>query len=458
MKKLARTISGVTPVAVMTRPQGCPGNCVYCPNYEVTPRSYTPASPAVLRARRCNFDAATQVQTRLDMLARMGHPTDKVELIIMGGTFLASPEDYQYGFVKDCYDAMNGAVSDSLAEAVSRNETARFRCVGLCVETRPDFCGPEEVRRMLDFGITRIELGVQTLDDDIFRIVRRGHGVAAVVSATKLLKDYGFKVHYHWMPGLPGMNPERDLELFKTVFSDERFRPDGMKLYPVMVVAGTELEKWYRDGNYQPYTDNVMIDLMAAMKAEVPPYVRLSRVLRDIPPQYIVGGLKNSVRDVVKKRMRAAGKECRCIRCREHGHRQRDGWEIGEPSMKRLDYPAQGGDEIFLSLEDDKETLFGLLRLRVQSYPIGEVDKTGDVPAAIVRELHVYGAEVPLNNQEDSAAQHKGLGRKLVAEAERIAAEEFGVGQIAVLSGVGAREYYRNLGYELIDGYMVKGL
>jgi len=382
MKKLARTISGVTPVAVMTEPQGCPGECVYCPRYEATPRSYTPESPAVLRARSCGYDAAAQVGKRLGILSGMGHPTDKVELIIMGGTFLATTADYQYRFVKGCYDAMNGTVSADLATAIAANETARFRCTGLCIETRPDYCGPVEVKRMLEFGATRVELGVQTLDDDTFRMVRRGHGVAEVVRATQILKDCGFKVHYHWMPGLPGMTPERDLALFRTLFADERFRPDGMKLYPVMVVAGTELERWYRAGNYRPYDDNTMIDLMADMKAEVPPYVRLSRVLRDIPARYIVGGLRNSVRDLVKKRLRASGRECRCIRCREQGHRRRGGGEIGEPELKRSDYRAQGGNEIFLTMEDDKETLFALLRLRVQDYPVGGPEADGETPRA----------------------------------------------------------------------------
>ncbi len=248
MKKFARTISGVTPVAVMTQPMECPGQCLYCPTYPTAPRSYTPESPAVIRARQCGYDVRKQVRLRLKILSQMGHPTDKIELIVMGGTFLACPEDYQYQFIKDCFDALNGKESATLEEAKRLNETASHRCTGLCLETRPDWCQQEQVDRMLEFGTTRVELGVQTLDDEIYRVVRRGHKVADVVKATQLLKEHGFKVHYHWMPGLPDSTPEKDLELSKQLFSDARFRPDGLKIYPTMVVEGTELEKWYQAG------------------------------------------------------------------------------------------------------------------------------------------------------------------------------------------------------------------
>ncbi|MDP3879888.1 MAG: tRNA uridine(34) 5-carboxymethylaminomethyl modification radical SAM/GNAT enzyme Elp3 [Dehalococcoidales bacterium] len=458
MRKFTRTISGVTPVAVMTQPMACPGQCVYCPTYTAIPRSYTPESPAVLRARQCDYDAASQVRMRLRILSDMGHPTDKVELIIMGGTFLAYPEDYQYRFIKGCYDALNDRESATLEEAKLLNETASHRCTGLCLETRPDWCRQEEIERMLDFGATRVELGVQMLDDEIYGLVKRGHRVADVVKASRLLREHGFKVHYHWMPGLPGSTPEKDLELSRQLFSDARFRPDGLKLYPTMVVAGTELEKWYQDGSYQPYPASVMTDLVADIKSIVPGYVRISRVLRDIPSKFIVGGLKDSLRDVVKHRMRELGTGCRCIRCREYGHRVQDGWETGEPRMVRIDYEASEGKEIFLSLEDERETLFGLLRMRVQSRPVARLGQL-DGSLALIRELHVYGAEVPLNRQNPAAAQHKGTGKALVAEAERIARAEFQARQMAVLSGTGAREYYRTeFGYRSQADYMVKRL
>jgi len=476
----------VTPVAVMARPMGCPGQCIYCPTYAATPRSYTPESPAVLRARECDYEPGEQARLRLKVLADMGHPTDKIELIVMGGTFLAGPVDYQYEFIKACYDALNGEGSATLEDAKQLNENASHRCVGLCLETRPDWCGPEQVARMLEFGATRVELGVQTLDDAIYELVRRGHGVEAVVSATQLLKEHGFKVHYHWMPGLPGSTPEKDLALSKQLFEDPRFRPDGLKLYPTMVVSGTELEKWFQAGRYQPYDNETMTNLVAEIKSIVPKYVRISRILRDIPPKFIVGGLKDSLRDVVRERMKQAGTECRCIRCREYGHRLLTGREIGEPLLIRMDYEASGGKEVLLSFEDKQETLFGLLRLRIQSKPIARLGRETNGPdsiGAIIRELHVYGPEVPLKQQVpqarlpesrpacqssggtagrrdgEQAIQHKGFGRALLAEAERLAREEFQARQMVVLSGVGAREYYRaDFGYRSLGDYMVKSL
>jgi elongator complex protein 3 len=439
---------------VMARPMGCPGKCVYCPTYSTAPQSYTPESPAVQRARLCDYDAKKQVELRLKVLTEMGHPTDKVELIVMGGTFLAAPEDYQYQFVKDCYDALNNMPSQNLEEAKRLNETAVNRCVGLCIETRPDWCETRHIQRMLDFGTTRVEIGVQMLDDDVYRIVGRGHTVEDVTAATYRLKIHGFKVHYHWMPGLPGSSPSKDLELSGTIFDDSRFRPDGLKIYPTMVIEGTELERWLKEGKYQPYDNDVMTGLVADIKALVPKYVRISRVLRDIPPQYIVGGLKDSMREEVKDRLARAGKSCRCIRCREFGHRTREGWAIGEPELARLDYDASGGREIFLSFEDKNETLFGLLRLRVQMMTEAQYQ----VPQAIVRELHIYGPEVPLNSHSSTAIQHRGLGRALLAEAERITAEEFQVHELAVLSGVGARQYYAESGYGGVGAYMVKAL
>jgi elongator complex protein 3 len=459
MKKFARTISGVTPVAVMTLPMKCPGQCIYCPTYPAIPQSYTPESPAVLRAKRCGYDAKKQIELRLKVLSEMGHPTDKVELIVMGGTFLAYPEDYQYQFIKDCFDALNGEESSTLEGAKRLNEIANHRCTGLCIETRPDWCQQEEIDRMLEFGTTRVELGVQTLDDEIYRLVRRGHKVEDVVKATRLLKEHGFKVHYHWMPGLPDSTRDKDLELSARLFNDDSFKPDGLKLYPTMVVEGTELEKWYRDGRYHPYPPDEMISLLIDIKSIVPKYVRISRVMRDIPAKFIVGGLKDSLRDVIKQRMERQSIECKCIRCREYGHRARNGWEIGSPHLVRMDYEASGGKEIFLSFEDENETLFGLLRMRIQSKPIISLGKQVEEGLALIRELHIYGPEVPLTGQKPEAAQHKGLGKALLREAERIAGNEFQAQQMVVLSGVGAKEYYRSeFGYGSQGEYMVKNL
>ncbi len=456
MKKVSRTISGVTPVAVMTLPQGCPGKCIYCPTYVATPQSYTPESPAVLRAKSCDYDATKQVELRLHVLSEMGHPTDKVEMIVMGGTFLSYPVEYQNRFIKGCYDALNGTISGNLKEAQKLNESARHRCVGLCIETRPDWCREEDISRMIEFGATRVELGVQTLDDKIYETVRRGHRVEDVIRATRMLKEAGLKVHYHWMPGLPGSTPEHDLELSRVMFEHEDYKPDGLKLYPTMVVEGTVLYEWYRAGTYQPYEKEVMINLLADIKALVPKYVRISRVLRDIPAKYIVAGLKDSLREPLKSVMEQKGISCRCIRCREYGHKVQMGLPVAEPVLDRMDYEASGGHEIFLSFEDKFMTLFGLLRLRIQKKPSSGPGFAAD--AALVRELHVYGPEVMLGNKDIEAVQHKGLGKSLLAEAERIALCEFGIKRMAILSGVGAREYYRTEGYKLEDGYMVKEL
>ena len=436
----------------MAKPFPCPGRCVYCPDLPGAPKSYTVESPAVLRAIKCNFEPGKQVQVRLKTLADMGHAEDKVELIIMGGTFLAYRRDYQYQFVKDCYDALNGVASVDLREAKKFNEVAEHRCVGLCIETRPDWCGEEEIKNMLEFGATRVEIGVQTLDDDIHRLTKRGHGVAEVISATRLLRDYGFKVYYHWMPGLPGSTPEHDLELSRKLFDDEYFRPDGLKLYPTLVIAGSELENWYHDNRYHPYKDEEMIKLLVNIKTLIPKYVRIPRLMRDIPGKFILAGCKDlALRGNIRKRMDELGIRCKCIRCREYGHRLRDGWAIGQPRLTRMDYETYGGREIFLSYEDTNETLFGLLRMRIKTI-------AANVGLALIRELHIFGPEVPLGEKGNQVAQHRGLGESLLREAERIARAEFYAGELSILSGVGAREYYRSLGYNLENAYMVKRL
>jgi elongator complex protein 3 len=457
IKKQSRTISGVTPIAVMTRPSACPGNCVYCPTYSDIPQSYTPTSPAVMRAINCEYDPKKQVDLRISILKEMGHPVDKVELIIMGGTFLSTPRDYQYNFVKSCFDALNGVESSSLEEAQSLNEEADNRCIGLCIETRPDYCKQSDIEWMVEMGATRVEMGVQAADDEIYRLTRRGHSVKDVIDATRNLKMTGLKVHYHCMPNLPGVTKEKDRELFAMLFTDKNFRPDGLKIYPTMVVAGTELERWKNEGLYKPYDDEELIDLIADLKSVVPGYTRISRVLRDIPSVYITGGPKDSLRERVQKRLAQRGESCQCIRCREYGHRTKQGWKTGEAEFKRLDYEASDGQEIFLSFEDEQNTLFGLLRLRLQHQPPLGFDKKNGI-FAFVRELHVYGAEVAIGERDDVSAQHKGLGRSLLAEAERIAHSEFGADNMYILSGVGARQYYRVFGYSLKNNYMYKDL
>jgi len=406
---------------------------------------------------RCDFDPFEQVQLRLRSLRDMGHPVDKVELIVMGGTFLACPVDYQYWFVQRCYDALNGQAAVDMAGARALNESATLRCVGLCVETRPDWCGEAEIGRLLDFGATRVELGVQTLDDEIHALTRRGHGVAEVIEATARLRRYGFKVYYHWMPGLPGSTPELDMALTARLFDEPQFRPDGLKLYPTVVVQGSELAQWYADGRYRPGTTLEMRDLLIRMKALVPPYVRIARLMRDIPRKFIIAGCDDlALRDTVKNRMKELGVACQCIRCREFGHRVRDRWKVGEATLHELHYDVTGGTEVMLSYEDEQGTLFGLLRLSLVHGP--SLGSDGAAPTATVRELHVFGQEVALGERDESAAQHRGLGGALLQEAERIAADRYRAPLLRILSGVGVRHYYRNLGYALEGPYMVKRL
>jgi elongator complex protein 3 len=406
-----------------------------------------------MRARQLSYDPHKQVLARLRAFTAMGHPTDKVELIIMGGTFLAYPIEYQYEFVKRCYDALNGKESKDLDMAKNINETTEHRSVALCIETRPDFCGPDEIKRMLDFGATRCELGVQIVDDEIYKKTKRGHTVADVKTATRLLKEAGFKVGYHLMPGLPGSSMKKDIERFKEIFDSEDFRPDQIKLYPTQVMKNSELENQYNAGKYEPYSDSELVDLLIKLKSLVPKWCRVMRVMREIPPSYLVAGTKRiDLRNVVLEKMQKNGLHCQCIRCREvgfalrHGRITKEELASSDVKLNKIEYPASGGTEVFLSFENPKEIIFGLCRLRVDG------SKT-----ALIRELHVFGPEVKLG-AESERVQHKGLGTALMKEAERIATEH-GCDKIKVISGVGVREYYKNLGYELDnEQYMSKGI
>ncbi|MEM5804861.1 MAG: tRNA uridine(34) 5-carboxymethylaminomethyl modification radical SAM/GNAT enzyme Elp3 [Candidatus Aenigmatarchaeota archaeon] len=452
MKKVVRTISGVTPLAVMLKPRPCPhGKCDYCPSYSGVPESYTPTSPVVLRAIDCNYDPRRQVEARLKIMGLMGHATDKIELIVMGGTFTAYPADYRRGFVKGCFEGMNGAAAAGLEEAKKANETAKHRCVAMCLETRPDWCKEEHIDEMLDIGATRVEIGVQTLDDKTQAATHRGHGTAEVIEATRLLKDSCFKVGYHMMLGLPGATPESDVETFRTLFSDERFQPDQVKIYPTFVIKGTPLEKAFNAKDFKPYTTGQIVDTIVRIKQIVPQHVRIMRVMRDIPAQYIASDCRYShLRDAIKERMNTTGAKCGCIRCREVGHGMRAGKHAGNMELKRTDYNASGGKEIFLSFESDW-MIASLLRLRLPGSPFRpELDG-----AALVRELHTFGPQAAIGTPGEW--QHKGYGRRLMAEAESVA-KEAGYEKMAVIAGVGVREYFYKLGYKLDGPYVSKAL
>ena len=441
LRKPTKTISGVAPVAVMLPPRPCPhGACTYCPSLKA-PQSYTPESPAVLRARSCDYSAYKQTKIRVKTLKSMGHPVDKIELIIMGGTFLAYPEDFKKKFIKDCYDALNGKKSKTLGEAKKLNQKAKYRCVALCIETRPDYCSDKHVKEILEYGATRVELGVQAIDDKIYELVNRGHKVADVIEATKRLKKAGFKIGYHLMPGIPGSNNKKDLEMYKEVFSNSKFKPDQVKIYPCQVLKGAGLEKLYWDEEYYPYSKEQVAELVIEMLKVTPRYCRVMRIMREIPPSYLVAGIKEidmrkDIEEVVRKRKY----KIKEIRFREVGFALRDNRKVNKDlKIKKTKYLASDGIEFFLEAVNKDDLLFGLLRLRL------EKDKKS---LATVRELHVYGPALNLGEQGKDKYQHKGLGRELLAEAEKIARKK-GYKKMRIISGVGVREYYKKFGYKL---------
>ena len=449
IKKPMRTASGVAVVAVMTSPYPCPhGKCAYCPGgvSNDSPQSYTGKEPAARRAAMNRFDPYDQVESRLTQLEEIGHDTDKIDLIIMGGTFTSRNPKYQEWFVKRCLEAMNGHDSPSLEAAQEANSHAKRRCIGLTVETRPDyFYKDEQIERMMALGATRVELGVQILDSEVLAGVERGHGVEEVAKATKVCRDHGLKVCYHLMPGLPGSSPEHDYECFAKCFDDPSFRPDMLKFYPTLVVAGTRTYEMWENGEFEPYDVDTAVDLLSRMKSIVPEYVRIQRIQRDIPvPEITAGILKSNLRQLVQSNMEAHGQTCRCIRCREVGHTGEILEDESLVRMETLEYEASGGKERFISY-NYRDSLVGYVRLR-----------TNDTDTAMIRELKVFGNETAIGAVAESW-QHRGFGRKLVAEAERVAVSE-GKTKIIVTSGIGVRGYYASLGYHLERPYMAKNL
>lgn len=450
-RKPMRTASGVAPIAVMITPEGsCGWKCVYCPYTGKAPKSYTGYEPAALRARDNDFDAYRQVRARLRQFELNGHATAKCDAIVMGGTFLHMPSAYKKGFIRGIYDALNGKKAGSLMQAERLNEHAAHRMVGLTIETRPDVCGKKEIDEMLDYGATKVELGVQHPSDRIYKLINRGHSVKDVIDATRLLKNSGFKVCYHIMPGLPGSSPRQDVEMFRKLFSDCRFRPDMLKIYPAMVIPGTGLHRMMMRGEYFPYSTEEAADVIAKAYRHIPGYVRVMRIQRDIPVNLTAGGVdKSNLREIVDKKLLGSREEIREIRLREAGLRR---MRILKPELLRLDYAASGGKECFLSIEDGKSRVLGaVLRLRI---PGESHRKEIDCETAVVRELHVFGEETPLG--EKGSVQHMGFGTKLLEEAEEIARRDFCRCKVVVISAVGVREYYRKRGYTHEGPYMSK--
>ncbi|OIO51579.1 tRNA uridine(34) 5-carboxymethylaminomethyl modification radical SAM/GNAT enzyme Elp3 [Candidatus Uhrbacteria bacterium CG_4_10_14_0_8_um_filter_58_22] len=468
VKARVRSLSGVAVVTVLTKPYHCPGRCIYCPSEARMPKSYLSNEPAAMRALTYRFDPYNQVIGRLRALTDNGHPTDKIELIVKGGTWSAHRWDYRREFVRRCFDACNDftahrrRTSSDLATSQRRNETAGQRIVGLTLETRPDFITPPEIVRLRELGCTRIELGVQTTDDKILTDCRRGHDSSAVIRATALLRDAGFKVDYHLMPQLPGATPESDLRMLRGVFSSPDYRPDMIKIYPCAVLKTAELYDWWKSGRYRPYSDAGLLETLIAIKKELPHYCRVSRVIRDIPsPSIVAGNSVTSLRQVVEKEMKTRGLACRCLRCREIGRVAQSDPDIlsAKPTLFDDIYEASGGTEHFLSFEDpERRAVFAFCRLRLP----GNVSDQHNLPpeirgAALLRELHTYGHLVPIDGHSPKSAQHHGHGRRLMDEAEQLARQS-GFKRMAVISGVGVRAYYRKLGYRRRGTYMIKCL
>ncbi len=456
LKKPVKTASGVAVIALMPKPYACPhGRCTYCPGgIEFnSPNSYTGNEPATVSAIEVEYDPKKQILSKIDKLVAYGHDPTKMELVIVGGTFLFMPRDYQENFIKSCYDALNGFDSASLEEAKSNNERTKIRNVGFTIETKPDYCKKEHVDRMLDYGVTRIEIGVQSLQERVYKIVNRGHTYSDVIESFQISKDAGYKIVAHMMPGLPSMSPEGDIADFKQLFEDPDLKPDMLKIYPSLVLQHTPLYEQYLQGQYSPYSDSDMIRVLVESKKIIPRWVRIMRVQREISPGEIIAGPKSgNLRQIVHESLKKQNLSCKCIRCREIGSAEPQ----KEILLHREDYESSGGNEVFLSYDDSFDRIYGFLRLRKPSSKAHRSEMTDKT--CIVRELHVYGKSLKIGEREDGQIQHSGLGKNLMGEAEKISSEEFDAKKILVISAVGTREYYRKLGY-LPDGpYMAKTL
>ncbi|WP_303235345.1 tRNA uridine(34) 5-carboxymethylaminomethyl modification radical SAM/GNAT enzyme Elp3 [Methanosphaera cuniculi] len=480
MKKPTRTISGVAIVAIMCHPHKCPhGRCKYCPESSIAPPSYTGEEPAALRARMFKFDPYIQTFNRLYQLRNIGHSIDKVELIIMGGTFASRTLDYQEWFVTQALRAMNDfeKIVDTLpknqreieivpptdfkyiSDVQKVNETSKVRCIGLTFETRPDYSKHQDVNRMLDFGVTRVELGVQTLYNHVYSQIDRGHRINDVIEANQILRDSAIKVAMHMMPGLT-QSRSMDLRMFKRLFSEEAFSPDMLKIYPCLITEGSEFYEMWKKGEYEPYTSDEAVDLIVDVKKILPKWVRTMRIQRDIPATLINAGVKKSnLGELVYNRLEEEDIQCQCIRCREVGHKKAHGIDVDYDNIEllRTDYKAVGGREIFLSYEDvSNDILIGFTRLRIPSQNAFRPEITPTT--ALIRELHVYGHMQNIGKTDDKLWQHHGYGTNLIKKAEEIAQDEYNKDKMSIISGIGVRDYYRKLGYEKDGPYMSKQL
>jgi|TARA_Y100000310_G_C20652184_1_gene800054 elongator complex protein 3 len=506
LAKPTRTISGVAVCAIMTKPHNCPhGRCSYCPGgvnsvFGTVPQSYTGKEPATRRAIRNNYDAYLQVMNRLEQYIAAAHVPDKLELIIMGGTFPSCSKAYQESFTKNSLQAMNdfsslfiskdnklnlikfkkffelpGDIANekrtkrihkkllkiknkktSLESEQIKNEKSNIRCIGITIETKPDYGKLEQGNEMLRLGCTRVELGIQTVYDRVLEKINRGHLVKDSIESTRILKDLGFKINYQIMPGLPGVTKKQDLDALKTLFKDENFKPDMLKIYPCMVLEGTRLFQEYKKGKFKPLTTKQAANLIIKLKKFIPEYVRIMRVQRDIPTFMTEAGVdKTNLRQYVEKLCKEKGIKCRCIRCREAGINIMNNKtiNINNIQIKIIGYEASKGKEFFIAAEDKKnDILFGYCRLR---FPSQFLRKEITKDSSLVRELHIYSLAVPIGKKSDESFQHRGIGKKLLKTAEEVSSKNR-KDKIVVISGIGARQYFAKLGYKKQGPYMVK--
>ena len=471
--KPVRTLSGVTTVTVLTKPYPCPGKCIFCPTDVRMPKSYLPDEPGAMRGLEHDFDPYSQVRSRMTALENLGHPTDKIELLILGGTWSSYKRDYQAWFVRRCFDALNvgheewiqpegheglqdaggGFDTPDLRAAHAVNEGAAHRNVGLVIETRPDAITPDEVRWLRILGVTKVQMGAQSLDDRILDLNKRGHDVECTRRATALLRAAGFKIALHWMPNLHGATPDSDLEDFGRLWSG--LCPDEIKIYPNQLLANAELHEYWLRGEFRPYTTQQLIDLLADLKPTIPRYCRVNRVIRDIPSTNVVeGNRRTSLRQDVHAELRRRGTRCQCVRCREVRGKE---IEAATLEMNDLVYPTRHAEEHFISIDTPDDRLAGFLRL---SLPDAAAPRTG-VPelevAAVIREVHVYGQSLAVGAEKAGSAQHTGLGTRLLRRAEDIA-RRAGFEKLAVISAVGTRQYYIERGYARGELYLLKYL
>ena len=505
--KPVRTASGVAPVTLLTKPHPCPGRCIFCPSDVRMPKSYLSDEPGAQRAAQHRFDPYAQTLSRLRTYHHTGHRVDKAELIVLGGTWSSYPEQYQLWFVKRSFDALNdferwrdgtlappdtsgfewaeldervdGRLADrsynrivtdhadrhrdscpgkqiatweELARAQSYNETSGARCVGLVVETRPDHLTLEEVVRIRRLGATKVQLGYQSLSDEVLAANHRGHDVAATRRAMRLLRGAGLKIHAHWMPNLYGSSPERDVEDFARIFADPDFRPDELKIYPCSLIESAELMTYWRDGRWRPYDHDELLEVLLECLQQTPEYCRLTRVIRDIPgTDIIAGNRKTNFRELVEAELAQRGLPARDIRAREVRHRQ---VEPGELELRETRYATSVGEERFLQYVTSDDRLAAFLRL---SLPAAQVEIPEISTSAMIREVHVYGRVVGIGERRAGRSQHLGLGTRLIDRAADLAATA-GFTDLAVISAVGTRDYYRRLGFTDGDLYQHRRL